>query len=117
MSKGGQMEEIKRKKRKKVEKEKIEKVKKVETKEIVEIKMEMKPVEEKKIKVEVKKPVEKPKPVEKKPEKFVATYIGPQNNIKLSPRIGRIIRGVPFKVDKNMAQTLQLDSNFKVERV
>ena len=104
------MEEIKRKKRKRIEEKKIEEVK-VEAKEIEKIeveKVEKKPVE-KKIKVVLKN--------WKRPEKFVATYIGSQNNIRLSPHIGRIMRGVPFKVDKNMAQTLQFDKNFKVERV
>jgi len=79
----------------------------------------MEKTRKKRKKIEIEKVEEKK--VEKKPErkiieKFVATYNGPQKNIRISPRIGRIMRGIPFKVDRDIAQTLQLDDNFKVEK-
>lgn len=51
-----------------------------------------------------------------RPVKYVATYIGPQKDIKLAPRIGKITRGVPFEVPEKIANTLKFDRNFTVKK-
>ena len=47
-------------------------------------------------------------------KKFVATYVGPPTNIKLSG-VGRIIPGKPFEVKEKIANALSFDKNFTVK--
>lgn len=51
----------------------------------------------------------------KKRKRFFATYIGKQNNIRLSPIIGKVVRGVPFEVNEDIANTLKQDKNFTIK--
>jgi len=45
---------------------------------------------------------------------FVATYIGPPTNMKLSG-VGKIIPGKPFEVTEKIANALSFDKNFRVK--
>ena len=57
---------------------------------------------------------EKTKKTIKTIKRFVAIYIGPKTNMKLSG-VGKIIPGRPFEVTKKIADALRFDKNFKVE--
>lgn len=47
--------------------------------------------------------------------KYFATYIGKQKDIKLSPGVGKIIRGKEFEVTLEMYNALRQDrKNFRV---
>ena len=53
----------------------------------------------------------------KKVVTYKATYLGPYPEVMITPRVGKIARGKPFGVDKNMADSFRLDKNFKVEEI
>jgi len=55
----------------------------------------------------------KEKPKTKLIKKYFATYKGPRGSITLAPRIGRVVRGVPFEITEYDANTL-VRSNFIV---
>lgn len=54
--------------------------------------------------------------VKKIPVIYFATYTGNQKNMRLSPGIGKLVPGKPFEVTEEMANSLERDSNFKVEK-
>ena len=46
-------------------------------------------------------------------KKYFAVYNGPRKSITLAPRIGRVVRGVPFEITEDDANTFAR-SNFAV---